>query len=690
MSPRVLLVSLSLLLLAACPNSEPATPAEVDSDGDTILDVHEGDADPDADGVPARFDEDSDDDGIPDRVEAGDADLATLPIDSDGDGLYDIFDLDSDANGLLDRDEGLRGDGEPLDRDGDGAIDSSDLDDDDDGVPDVFEMSDGADRNSDATGRVDRLDLDSDGDHIPDAWEGPCGMQLACDTDGDGLADLVDDDSDDDGYPDAEESGVTDGLADPPVDTDGDGTYDARDLDRDGDGLGDAQERGAGTDPDARDTDGDGFADGLEVELGLDPTDPTSRFDGLTIETPVRDDAHGRLAMDLRVEKVDVVVLLTSGAWMVSLEELGRRITATLGGNDVLFAAAQVGAYGRSPWSCKGPDRHRGCRSDTWTDPWTPLMPLSGLTRDARGLEYSLLINSEDWECMLDGNDTTGCEGSTNATLEAISQVLTGRGHDLDCDGVFDPLDDVPAAPPTADDPFGGAGPAVEDYLSPVVGAVGPLALRQGSHVLLLDLSSPEGWRISRPDIAQAPPISWWPEDTWAPGSCPAGASLAEVRGLIARGDIDLIQQLDRGVEPAPGMEPWSWTALRQMAIEAGSGYDPDGDGALEHYGIAGGYEPGEILGADEVLADIRSKLHPTTVAFEVRDDPNGLVRGFEPPQTGARELGDTVSVDVLTRGTVPETEGDQGFIVTVAAIGDKGHDLSLTEVLIVVPGWGR
>lgn len=78
---------------------------DLDSDGDTIGDVQEGTVDTDGNGVADRLSADSDGDGWSDSVEAGDSDLATLPIDTDLDGTPDFRDLDSDADGLTDATE---------------------------------------------------------------------------------------------------------------------------------------------------------------------------------------------------------------------------------------------------------------------------------------------------------------------------------------------------------------------------------------------------------------------------------------------------------------------------------------------------------------------------------------------------------------------------------------------------------
>jgi hypothetical protein len=118
-----------------------------DSDGDTIADADELMTDADHDQLPAYRDTDSDGDCRPDALEAGDADLATPPVDTDGDGGGDFIDVDSDNDGLLDALE---------DPDCDGVLDpgessavSSDTD--GDGAPDMIEHAAGTDPNDAAS-----------------------------------------------------------------------------------------------------------------------------------------------------------------------------------------------------------------------------------------------------------------------------------------------------------------------------------------------------------------------------------------------------------------------------------------------------------------------------------------------------------------------------------------------------------
>ncbi|MBX2823184.1 MAG: hypothetical protein KTR33_00555, partial [Gammaproteobacteria bacterium] len=226
-----------------------------DSDGDGISDQEETAVDSDDDGIPDYIDPDSDDDGIDDALEqSGDA---------DGDGIPDYLDVDSDGDGVPDSDEGI------TDLDGDGVPDYLDpdfvVDSDGDGIPDSVEGT----GDSDSDGVPDNIDTDSDGDGIADS------VETAGDSDNDGTPDYLDPDSDGDGIDDVEES---------TVDTDGDGLSDFQDPDSDGDGIDDILEGTA-------DTDNDGIVDRLDQD---------SDNDGISDEDEGADDVDGDGVIDAR------------------------------------------------------------------------------------------------------------------------------------------------------------------------------------------------------------------------------------------------------------------------------------------------------------------------------------------------------------------------------------------------------
>lgn len=237
------LAVLLALIPAACGGSSVSDLD--DTDGDTIVNGDEGRADSvntDADDYDDWVDLDSDGDGVRDADEAGDADLATPPIDTDGDTVPDFQDTDSDGDGIPDS-SGVNSDGTLVDTDGDGVPDLRDEDDDGDGIPDLTEGA-GTAIDADRDGIPDYLDEDSDNDGVPDAIEG------AVDTDGDLIRDFRDLDSDGDGLPDSVEDANGDGVVDdcgtpatPPCESS------RIEADTDGDGIPDLVESVAGTDP---------------------------------------------------------------------------------------------------------------------------------------------------------------------------------------------------------------------------------------------------------------------------------------------------------------------------------------------------------------------------------------------------------------------------------------------------------
>ncbi len=188
---------------------------------------------------------DTDGDGIPDSTEIG-LD-PSHPRDTDKDGLIDALSLDSDSDTLLDLAEGtadLDGDGlsnyRDSDSDGDGLSDYLEitfyhtdpylLDSDKDGLTDGQEITAG----------TNPLKADSDGDGISDWVEIDDYLQPR-DTDGDGTIDALALDADGDGILDQNEyigsNGFILGCTNITLDQDNDGTPNCQDNDIDGDGI---------------------------------------------------------------------------------------------------------------------------------------------------------------------------------------------------------------------------------------------------------------------------------------------------------------------------------------------------------------------------------------------------------------------------------------------------------------------
>jgi hypothetical protein len=100
---------------------------------------------------------------VPDATEAGDTELATLPVDTDGDGTPDYLDTDSDGDTVLDGTDNCRlvANTPQTDSDGDGVGDACEADSDGDGLSDVIEGQLG----------TDPMDADSDDDGVIDGRE---------------------------------------------------------------------------------------------------------------------------------------------------------------------------------------------------------------------------------------------------------------------------------------------------------------------------------------------------------------------------------------------------------------------------------------------------------------------------------------------------------------------------------------
>jgi hypothetical protein len=235
-----------------------AKTAEVDTDGDGI--INSLDIDADGDGV---FDlteaglPDADENALVDSGTALIDDYADLP-DTDSDGIADFLQLKSNGT---DTDLSLGGVLAALDLDLDGMIDIT-TDVDLDGLADVVDNAIGAfgsAKDFDGDGIPNHLDPDDDNDNRTDVEENAELAQFFTgeDADGDGI---------DDGF-DALINGVANG-----VDANGNGVRDDRELpDLDGDGLVDYLDD---------DADGDGIRDDIDDEIAL----PVDLAPGATLD----------------------------------------------------------------------------------------------------------------------------------------------------------------------------------------------------------------------------------------------------------------------------------------------------------------------------------------------------------------------------------------------------------------------
>jgi hypothetical protein len=677
--------------LTACGPALEASPDPVqDQDGDGILDVHEGDADPDRDGVPAYRDSDSDGDDLADAWERGDDDPMTLPLDSDGDRIPDFLDPDADNNGLPDGDEGLRRNGTLRDTDGDGEPDAIDPDNDGDGLPDVVEMA-SDDEDSDRDGKPDHLDPDSDGDGVGDRFEGDCAdaWRGPCDTDGDGVADVHDDDSDDDSRPDVEE-GPGELDTDPP-DTDRDGTPDYRDGDSDGDGLTDRDELESGLDPSDRDSDGDGFSDGAERQMGTDPADGSSTWNGHYVEVGERREREESFLFDLRFSRLDVMLLWPPSRIDANfpglVSEIVNRLQARVA--DVAIGFATEGSYGTCPWSLFDGRGCLGVSDDVAAAIWEecrgdPSPPLH--RRVAPTAEHARVLDAL--------RDLTVCQGRL-ASMEALQQVALDTGFDLNCDGVFDPSDDLLPFRARPDDAFGGKqgevyNPALDE------GALAGVGFRSFSSRVVVHTTITGATAL--PGISDPPDLGTEFSNVaffTTPSTCPRAASLRSAADALKAADIVRVHlNVGENLLGTASGPPLDLGALwRQFAFDSGSGLDLDGDGDLDPLYFEVSEFPWDIppTFADdiaEVVAALERKMEFERLSLVVEGDPYGLVASVDPEEHRGFKLDDDdVAFTVRFRGTVPSVEGDRVFKLYLNAVGDERLLLAREPVIVVIPG---
>lgn len=638
-------------------DSVPAT--QNDQDGDTILDIHDGEDDADGDGKANFEDKDADGDVIRDVIEAGDEILDTLPVDTDQDGTPDFLDLDSDNNCISDQVEAIKTDGGAEDSDGDGTRDFQDFDNDNDGIPDVTEIGacDGTARDSDGDGTGDYMDLDSDADGIGDVYEGgtTAFSDTPVDSDGDGQPDYLDSDSDNDGTSDMLESGTDGNTAVAPRDTDGDGKSDAQDSDADGDSLPDADERLLGTDPYDSDSDGDGYSDGGEVTAGTDPLDSTSVIDGIYVEVPERTTVEHNFDFELILEMGDIGFVIDTTCSMGGTISAIRTEFSTLVTEladvlpDAAYAVAHHDDYPYGGFGSVGTDQAYYLHQQATTD----------LTAVQNGLN-ALATHS--------GND--GPEDGT----EAVYQAASGTGYDMDCDGNYDPTTDVYPFLADPSDPFGGSGGEWNDSSTTDGGTGGGMGFREYSLPVI----------VLADDNYMRDPESTNGAYNQAPGGCPQDAGMSDAVNAF----------LDQGARfvgvSVNGSTPYA--QMVDLATQTNSLADLDGDGVAAEpvvqvwSGSSTTFRTTLVNAIQQLVAGVEF----SRVDLSVDGDTYGFVTSIDPTyyeDLGVDDTGTILTFTLNFRGVVAATTEDQLYRLTLNVLGDGTVLVAQKDIIIVVPG---
>ncbi|MCP4809811.1 MAG: hypothetical protein GY913_25335 [Proteobacteria bacterium] len=657
---------LLLLALVACNGgSGPAEGEEspisyIDSDEDTILDMHEGygqtgeydDAgepieaseDADGDGTPDHLDTDSDDDGILDKDEAGDADVLTLPWDSDADGIADFRDLDSDDNCIPDADEG------GTDTDNDGVGDFADLDDDGDGINDAIELGDDCtELDSDGDGDPDYHDLDSDGDGIGDLYEGGVTQweDEPQDSDADGIPDYLDSDSDNNGVADSIEGGVG-GPQEEPVDTDGDGIYDFADTDDDGDGLSDLDELNVyGTNPWDDDTDGDGFSDGAELSSGSDPLDADSIVEGLYVTVEERATVEEDFAFTLNVQMGDIAFLLdTTCSMSATVNAMSSEFSQIV---STLSTSLPDGEYGVATYDDYA---YGGYGSTYYGD-----KPFE--------LRQQITSNVSKVQSTLSSIPLHGGSDGPESGMEALYQGLVGDGYDQNCNGRYDSSTDVRSYVSYSGDAFSGSESGSETSDSGG-GSNGGFGFRDYALPVI----------VYATDNYLRDPDSSGTSYSGSPGGCPLDAGRNDVVAAANDQGAYLI-----GISTYSSLPT---SQMKQLANQTGSTIG----GSELVYSWSGNSSTLRKTITD-AIEDLVTSVQFDYVSLQVENDPHGFVTSIDPEQysLGGAVNGQEIDFKLDFRGVVAATDEDQIFTLTLNIVGDDTVLLDTLDILVLVPG---
>ena len=496
-------------------------------------------------------------------------------------------------------------------------------------------------------GKGEKLgDLDDDG--IADEHEGDT------DLDGDGIPNAEDEDSDGDGIPDATEAGDPNPMT-PPVDTDGDGFADFMDADSDGDGAFDRAENlgpdgieGSGdeSDPLLEDTDGDGFSDGGEYAAGSQPAWGSSMPQGLYAVLREGETTTKTLEMSTKIPAADVAFLIDTtgsmGEEIAAVRNYFVEIAETMAGivPDAAFGVAQYRDYGASPY---------------------------GGTQD-----YPFRLNQQittDRERVieeLEGLAAAGGGDFPESQFEALFQLGSGRGFDMNGDGSFQNTDARPFVTAPSD-AFDGHVTGSFDPDAPAASTTGGIGFRNGVFRMVIHAS----------DAAFRDPDTGWTLGN--PGTQPRGKSAA----------IDALNALGAHViGVASGNPPVA--PMTEIAIATGAIADRDGDGAVDDPLVYSVQSDG--AGLPEAVTDAIVKMLTTSefdVTLGVYGDKWDFLYESSPQGVNSVHPGEMVTFTVGLIGTISAGQEDRVYSFAVQLVGDDGTILDNQPVTIVVPRYG-
>lgn len=489
---------------------------------------------------------------------------------------------------------------------------------------------------------------DTDGDGILDEHEGEA------DIDGDGLANFEDEDSDGDGIPDSIEAG--DGNpSTPPVDTDGDGVADFVDTDSDGDGAFDAHEilgpdgvadTGDESNPLLTDTDGDGFTDGGEFAVGSNPSDASSQPDGIYMVLREGETGTATIHLATTIPAADVAFLIDTtgsmGEEIAAVRDYFVEIAEAVDGvvPDAAFGVAEYRDYAVSPY---------GGSQDF------PFRLRQQITPDRDEVIEQLTALSASG-----GGDFPECQ------FEALYQLASGRGFDLNGDGSFQNQDTRPFRT-SPDDAFDGHVTGSFDPDAPSASSLAGIGFRPGAFRMVVHAS----------DAAFRDPDTGW--SLGNPGTDPSGKSAA-IEALNSVGA--------HAIGVASGSSPVA--PMTEVAIATGAIADRDGDGVFNDPLVYSVQSDG--AGLPEAVTDAIVKMLTASefnVLLAVAGDKWHFVYETSPQGMDSVHPGEIVTFDVTLIGTISAGQKDRVYRFSIQLHGEDGTVLDTQPVVVVVPRVG-
>lgn len=489
---------------------------------------------------------------------------------------------------------------------------------------------------------------DTDGDGIADEHEGDA------DLDGDGLPNWNDPDSDGDGIPDSVEAGDQDPLT-PPVDTDGDGVADFVDTDSDGDGAFDkvenlgadgTPETGDESNPLVPDTDGDGYSDGGEIAAGSDPSSAASVPQGLYAVLREGESVLETIHLSTQIPAADVAFLIDTtgsmGEEIAAVRDYFMEIAETVDSvvPDAAFGVAHYRDYAVSPYGGSQDFPYRVDQQVT-TDRERVTEKLAGL--GAAG-----------------GGDFPECQ------LEALFQLASGRGFDLNGDGSYQNQDARPFVT-SPDDAFNGHVTGAFDPDAPAASAISGIGFRPGAFRMVVHAS----------DATFRDPESGWTLGN--PGTSPTGkaAAIAALNGVGAH-----VIGIASTSAPVP--------VMTEIATATGAVADRDGDGSVDDplvYSVQA-----DAAGLPEAVTDAIVKMLTASefnVFLGLDGDKWHFVHQSFPQGFDRVHPGEIVTFDVQLLGTISSGTDDRVYKFNIQLVGEDGTILDTHPVVIVVPRAG-